>query len=229
MDLKEYTFHVDELGLRTETIEEFIGYDAGKSPELVRVLIKEALEKAKGYCNIKGALTIEKLAVNRSAYSLNINGRELDVKKIIYNQFRKSESIAFFLCTAGEEIGAYAEKLMRQGDLLEGYIMDIVGSEIVEASMDKIQDELEQQLSQQGLKITNRYSPGYCGWSVSEQQKLFSFFPGNCCDITLTSYSLMQPIKSVSGIIGIGHEVSRKGYTCSLCSMANCIYRKKKK
>lgn len=94
--------------------------------------------------------------------------------------------------------------------------------------MDKIQDEMEQHLRQYGLNITDRYSPGYCGWNVDEQQKLFSLFPDKFCGVTLTPHSLMQPVKSVSGIIGIGPEVSRKGYTCNVCDMANCIYRKKK-
>ncbi len=228
MELK-YTYRVDELDLRPEAIEEFIGYEAGRSPVPVRRLIEEALNNAQDYCEIKGGYIIrDKISVNKQQHSLNINGTELDVKKIIYGQFRKSEAIAFFLCTAGQGIGDYSDKLMQQGDVLEGYIMDIVGSEIVEAAMDKIQDELEEHLRHEGLHITERYSPGYCGWSVSEQQKLFSFFTDKFCDITLTPHSLMQPIKSVSGIIGIGHRVSRKGYSCTLCDMANCIYRKKK-
>ena len=103
-----------------------------------------------------------------------------------------------------------------------------MGSEIVESAMDKIQDDLEQKMEADGLHITDRYSPGYCGWSVGEQHKLFSFFPDNFCGITLTASSLMQPIKSVSGVIGIGSNVRRKGYVCQQCDMVNCIYREKK-
>ncbi|MCK7538940.1 MAG: hypothetical protein MZV63_52410 [Marinilabiliales bacterium] len=47
--------------------------------------------------------------------------------------------------------------------------------------------------------ITNRFSPGYCGWDVAEQHKLFSFFKDNFCGITLTESALMNPVKSVSG------------------------------
>ena len=117
---------------------------------------------------------------------------------------------------------------MHEGDFVKGYIADVVGSEIVESAMDKIQDDLEQQMETQGLHITDRYSPGYCGWSVGEQHKLFSFFPENFCGISLTPSSLMLPIKSVSGVIGIGLDVSRKGYVCQHCDMVNCIYREKR-
>ncbi|MCK7517168.1 MAG: hypothetical protein MZV64_05325 [Ignavibacteriales bacterium] len=36
-----------------------------------------------------------------------------------------------------------------------------------------------------GLKTTNRFSPGYCGWHVSEQHNLFRLVPDNYCGITL--------------------------------------------
>jgi len=34
----------------------------------------------------------------------------------------------------------------------------------------------------------------------------------------------MDPIKSVSGIIGIGENVRFNPYTCNLCDNKNCIY-----
>jgi hypothetical protein len=76
------------------------------------------------------------------------------------------------------------------------------------------------------MKITNRYSPGYCDWNVGEQHKLFSFFPDNYCGIRLTPSALMDPVKSVSGIIGIGENVKRNDYTCRVCDMKDCIYRR---
>jgi len=72
-------------------------------------------------------------------------------------------------------------------------------------------------MAQTGLKITNRYSPGYCGWVTSEQHKLFALLPKDICSIRLTESSLMLPIKSVSGFIGIGPNVRFNPYTCQLC------------
>jgi hypothetical protein len=36
----------------------------------------------------------------------------------------------------------------------------------------------------------------------------------------------MQPIKSVSGVIGIGRAVRRVPYTCRLCELEDCLYRR---
>jgi len=36
----------------------------------------------------------------------------------------------------------------------------------------------------------------------------------------------MQPVKSVSGIIGIGAKVQYHDYPCKPCPMKDCLYRK---
>ena len=117
---------------------------------------------------------------------------------------------------------------MHERDFLKGYIYDVVGSEIVEAAADIMQEELAKSMHDCGMKITNRYSPGYCGWDVSEQHKLFDLIPENFCGIQLNQSALMDPVKSISGIIGIGKNVKYNEYTCGMCEMVDCIYRRVK-
>ena len=50
-------------------------------------------------------------------------------------------------------------------------------------------------------------------------------FEGNTCGVRLTDSSLMVPIKSVSGIIGIGEKVRKLDYTCGLCDSKKCFKR----
>jgi len=79
-----------------------------------------------------------------------------------------------------------------------------------------------------GLHITNRFSPGYCGWNVKEQHKLFQLLPPKFCGISLSDSALMIPIKSISGIIGMGDHVIVSDYPCDVCHEENCIYRSRK-
>ena len=51
--------------------------------------------------------------------------------------------MAIFLCSAGKEIGIRSREAMQERDLLRGYVYDVVGSEIVEAAADLMQNELE--------------------------------------------------------------------------------------
>ncbi|MGB5263413.1 MAG: vitamin B12 dependent-methionine synthase activation domain-containing protein, partial [Lutimonas sp.] len=89
-------------------------------------------------------------------------------------------------------------------------------------------EKLKNSTSLNNLAITNRYSPGYCDWKVVDQQKLFSFFPENFCGVSLSETSLMRPIKSVSGIVGIGKNVNYLSYICDKCKNLGCVYRAKK-
>jgi hypothetical protein len=229
MKTKFFKLDYKELDLDPVALEKFMGYTPGEAPDPFPQLIREVLDEVPPYCDIQGGYRIfHQLELDRKSHRLRLEDQTFSIKRIITNQLRKAEMAALFVCTAGAGIGDWSKKLMREGDLMKGYVVDVVGSEVVEGAMDRIQDELENEMKELGLGITDRYSPGYCDWQVSEQPKLFSFFPGNFCGIRLSETCLMYPIKSVSGIIGIGKEVKRKGYICSFCNMKNCIYRNKR-
>ena len=51
---------------------------------------------------------------------------------------------------------------------------------------------------------------------------------GETCGVSLTESSLMVPIKSVSGIIGLGPQVRHLDYTCGLCDFKQCYKRKQR-
>ena len=119
----------------------------------------------------------------------------------------------------------WAKQMLRIGDPVMSYFIDNIASVTTEHITDLLHDRIGQKMTEQGLKITNRYSPGYCNWSVSEQHLLFSLLPQNFCGVTLTDSALMLPIKSVSGVVGIGESVEWKDYICDRCGMKDCTHR----
>lgn len=226
MKSTHFQFALSELNLNVSQIESVMGYKQGESQETISDLISEVLKETEVICNIKAEYRIlSGIHFNDTEKTIEINHLVFQIKKIVYGLIKKSDSIAVFLCTAGEGIGIRSKKAMKEGDLLTGYIYDVIGSEIVESAVDSMQNELEKTVISSGKKITNRYSPGYCGWDVAEQHKLFELVPSNFCGIRLTESALMDPIKSVSGIIGIGENVRFNPYTCNLCDIKTCIYR----
>lgn len=148
-----------------------------------------------------------------------------DMGRIILQQLRNSEAYALFICTAGQLFEQYQQQLKTEGDMVRIFIADALGSVIAEKCADKMEESLQESIDKLGWKHTNRFSPGYCGWHVSQQQLLFPLFEGKTCGVTLTDSSLMVPIKSVSGIIGIGEKVRRLDYTCGLCDFKQCYKR----
>ncbi len=151
------------------------------------------------------------------------------IGKIIERQLKGAEAYAFFICTAGVEYEAFQERLKKEGDMVRVFIADALGSVIAEKAADQMELSLQENIDKLGWHHTNRFSPGYCGWHVSQQQLLFPLFKGETCGVKLTESSLMLPIKSVSGIIGLGPNVRHLDYTCGLCDFKQCYKRKKKK
>ncbi len=223
--LKEYSYKFGELGVNHRDIEELLGFGDHDVPEPFPELINKAITTAASVCNIRGGYkSFEDCKIHEKSNTIHIENQVFSPSKIVITQLRKSTSCALFVCTAGKEISDYARKMQIEGDLLSGFILDTIGSVTVDKAMDKIQCDLAEELNTMRLGISDRYSPGYCDWSVAEQQKLFALIPDNFCGISISESSLMTPIKSISGIIGIGKDLKPKGYQCNWCRDLDCIY-----
>lgn len=160
--------------------------------------------------------------------TLTIGGTELHVGRIISRQLRGSEAFALFVATAGAEFEDLQMRLKDDDDMVRMFIADSFGSVIAERTADIMEECLQGELDGRGWRHTNRFSPGYCGWHVSEQQRLFPLFGvERPCGVRLTESSLMVPIKSVSGVIGLGPGVRKLEYSCGLCDYKDCYKRKR--
>ncbi|HUW91980.1 MAG TPA: vitamin B12 dependent-methionine synthase activation domain-containing protein [Bacteroidales bacterium] len=229
MESTKFSYTFNELLPSDQLIELTMGYKAGEAPEPVSSILREVIQELSSLKDAKAEYKIfHDISLDNGEKSLTIGEAKFNLKGIIFNQIKKSDEIAIFICTAGEVIGEKSHESMKNDDLLRGYIYDVVGSEIVEAAADRLQEELKVRMAEEGKHISNRFSPGYCGWNVSEQHTLFRFYPDNYCCITLTESALMYPVKSVSGIIGIGKEIRFAPYQCKVCDDHNCIYRNRR-
>lgn len=160
---------------------------------------------------------------------LFVKNTTLNTGKIITRQLRNAELFAFFVATAGQEFEEWMHHFKQDDDILSAYIADSIGSCVAEHAADYMERNLGKEISVNGWLHTNRYSPGYCEWHVNDQEKLFSLFPTSTpCGVTLNDSSLMKPVKSISGVIGIGTQVKRLEYSCGLCTFENC-YKKKRR
>lgn len=223
--IREFRYPFKELGINPDDLYELLGFGDGNIPEPFSEYIDLALSAAPTLCNIHGGYKIfETITVNKDQFTIQIENQIFLPSKIVATQLKNSSSAALFVCTAGIGISEHSNKLSTENDPILGYVFDVIGSVTVEKAMDKIQADLMQEAQKDEWGISDRYSPGYCEWNVAEQQKLFSLLPENFCGIKLSNSSLMYPIKSVSGIIGIGAGLKQKGYQCYWCSDTNCIY-----
>ena len=224
---KTYQFEFRQLGLTITQVQNDMGYREEAPDSSVLYVISDVLKDCESLNNIRAEYRIfDNILFDQAGRTVRINDVVFDIKNTVFAQLKKSESIAVLLSTAGEDTAARGRQANMEGDLLRGFVYDVIGSEIVEAAAELMQNDLDEIMAPAGLLTTNRFNPGYCGWNVTEQHKLFRLMADNYCGIRLTESALMDPVKSGSGFIGIGKTVKRVPYTCSFCDMTDCFYRK---
>jgi hypothetical protein len=222
----EYSIPFSELDISPEKVLKFIKSGNKQLDEFSHTFLEEFLSAAGIKAEVKGGFAyIPAGYLKVAGTGIVIDTTEFYSQKIITARLRKADSAALFAVTAGAYFEDYSKKLISEGDTFSGYLVDAAASETAEAAAEWIELKIEEFASNKSLKITRRYSPGYCGWNVEEQHKLFSFFPAGFCGIKLTESALMLPIKSVSGIIGMGANVKKEEYECAVCEEENCFRR----
>ena len=214
--MTEKTLSFEELGITAADVYEQMGYHDAQPDKATQQETAMILKEVSQWLRPQFSYFV----VNKQP--------DFEMGNIILRQLRGSEAFALFICTSGLEFETYQQRLKEQGDMVRVFIDDALGSVIAEKCADQMEKALQESIDKLGWKHTNRFSPGYCGWHVSQQQLLFPLFQGHTCGVKLTDSSLMIPIKSVSGIIGLGEKVRKLEYTCGLCDFKQCYKRKKK-
>jgi len=203
-----------------------LGYSDQNIPDHVAEVIDQSMELI--HQNVMpsgGIVMLHDKNITTENDRIVIDDIYLMSEKIISKYLRDSDTVAILVATIGDKLEHIVKQKMDHNEFLTGYVIDRAASELVEKTVQIVEDRLHQITAEKKISITNRYSPGYCGWNVKDQHKLFSLLPEDFCGISLTESSLMIPIKSISAIIGIGDKVRKEDYACKLCEIDFC-YKK---
>lgn len=215
-----------DLKINDDAIFKFLGYDTENIDEFVKEKVSECIIQCEHLYKPAASIIFKEISEVEGSFVV-IDGTSLSTKPIISNQLKGAQYAAIFISTIGNGPELLSKELFDKGDGLEAYILSLVASEAADSHAAYIHKHIEHLAKAENMKITNRFSPGYCRWDVAEQKKLFSFFRNNTSGVTLNDSALMNPIKSVSGIIGIGTNATLKEYPCKSCTEDMCLYRKK--
>jgi hypothetical protein len=205
-----------------------LGY--GESyPDFINSMFDDTLAQAEKRCQAQaGWVIIDEKDFRIDAPRIKCDGVTLTTGGIVAKHAKGSIAAAAILGTAGSGIEEWSRKLISEGDPLTGFMGDCIGSQVADQSAKKAAEHIKQLIARKGWKATPLFGPGTCGWDVSDQHQFFKLFPGRFLGITLSESSLMHPIKSVSGLIGLGPEVDDTLDLCSVCGFEKCQNRKKK-
>lgn len=159
---------------------------------------------------------------------IGIGGMELHTGTVITPYLLDADRYVLFIATAGQEFEQFQHEVKSSGDILQEFLLDSLGSAIAEAVVREVCSKVESHVLPLGYGVSHPYSPGYCGWHVTQQKFLFSLLPEQPCGVLLSESSLMSPIKSVSGVIAVGERIVKRKYGCELCGKIDCYKNRNK-
>jgi hypothetical protein len=147
--------------------------------------------------------------------------------------FPRADRLALYAATLGEEVSREIAALFEVGDFALGYVLDAAASCAADGLSRLLARRYVSGLVAQGEVPADRraldYSPGYCGWDVTGQRRLFAALEPGRIGLTLTDSCLMQPLKSVSGVLIAGpraiHRFAPTYDFCDRCEARTCRTR----
>ncbi|MCP5063623.1 MAG: hypothetical protein GY936_14345 [Ignavibacteriae bacterium] len=227
-EVKEYNLTYDQVNVNLQNVISEMGYPNGIAPPEIIEIVEKQYKKSKEYVDLRcGFVRVDHGHISVEGNLVHLENVTFRTEKIVSVPLTQMKEAMLFVVTIGHEFDEWSRSTFNSGDPLAGFIIDLLGSELAESTADWIENKIVSIVRIENKKCSNRYSPGYCGWDVSEQHKLFSFFPEDFCGISLTKTALMKPHKSVSGIIGIGEDIIRREYPCDVCNISHCYKNRK--
>jgi hypothetical protein len=152
---------------------------------------------------------------------------------VVASVYPKAEELALFTATMGGEVSETISELFDRNDFARGVMLDAIASMAADLASEVLADRYLDYLLDEGRATATHhvlgYSPGYCGWHVTGQRKLFDYLTPGEIGVSLNDSCLMSPLKSVSGVLVSGEidaHVFRAGFSyCPECKNHSCLDR----
>ena len=196
----------------------------------VERLVAAALEELRSKARPRGIVA----EVDRDEFSVIYEGAgDNDSPSPLLEIFPRAEGLTLFAVTLGASLSDHVSALFDDGKLALAATLDAAASEGAELAgfhLDGImlEDARRDGRSNPASRVL-RYSPGYCGWNLTGQRALFAALGPEEIGIQLTETCLMQPLKSISGVMVMGspeiHDFTDDYSFCSVCRTRDCRRR----
>jgi hypothetical protein len=224
-------FTIEEARPGTSDILESQGMpDRSDLPERIGTVLDEAMLLFAELADPRGIMA----DVPKADFEVIYRGEGLNYPETpLEGIIPRSDRLALFAATLGKPISVRISELFAGNELALGFMLDAVASagadQLATIMGRRFLELLPAEGSTAGDTRVLPYSPGYCGWHITAQARLFEFLHPEDIGITLNSSYLMQPLKSVSGVLVAGkgeiHKFRPKFSFCADCKTHQCVER----
>ncbi len=204
-------------------ILKYLHYRGSEIPPEIDALIDESLEEIQSKADVKytyRVFPLDGMTLKNTTFTLEGE----DIKKLL----KDCDSVILMAATLGLGMDRWIHS-MEFRDLSKSIILDSCASAAIEAVCNEVNDNLEKEYENQGLFLTDRFSPGYGDMPLAQQRDFTRVMNlQKKIGVHLSSTDLMIPRKSVTAIIGISKNPQKKRFTgCENCRMfTHCEFRK---
>ncbi|MDD4238980.1 MAG: hypothetical protein PHT62_10575 [Desulfotomaculaceae bacterium] len=150
--------------------------------------------------------------------------------------FVNCEKITLLAATLGRGIDERLAELQQTAGAADAFIYNGIASAAVEHTTEILDAISVRDIRRSSYYPTARFSPGYGDWSLEHQQQFIDSISGEKAGLAVTSHHLLQPVKSVTAVIGWSKVPLERSYdqprgkpcqgtlTCRDCSLGeNCL------
>lgn len=123
--------------------------------------------------------------------------------KSISKLLKRAENVYLIAVTLGGALEHRSREYFRNNEVFKGYILDRLGSCLVEEEVKKIDKKITRHCDQGGFITTHRYSPGYGDFSIKAQQIFFDLVKDSIPGLRISHGCILSPEKTVTAIKGV--------------------------
>jgi hypothetical protein len=214
----------EAVGVRDAALRELIGEKKLDAASPVEQAVREA--KALGLALAQPRFYVAMHAAHAEGAQVTV-GAQIFESPLLAQAMRPAEQAAALLVTVGRPLAERVTALADEKNVLAAYLLDAVGSVLVEELADLVQGDVAAYAARHGLFVGYRYSPGYCDWDIREQAKLFALLDAGSLEVRLPPSMLMDPRKSISAVFPLGRDARAiAAPSCFGCAVRDCKNRR---
>ena len=204
----------------------------GANPDTVRArrprladMAGQAIEEGRHL--LEPAVLYQRLPVKAVRHNeLELEGGRSLRGELIAKHLAGATEVIVAICTVGHALSDYASQRF-DDSAVRSLALDGLASAAAEALAEAACQRFAEMAAGEGLKSSIPLNPGMIGWPLLEgQQQVFALLEGADVGVQLSPAGIMQPLKSLSLVVGLGADLDEAGQTCDYCAMREtCRYR----
>lgn len=199
----------------------------------------ELAERARGWYTEHGRpwVYLREVELRATRDELWIDGMEFHSPRL-HAHLREAgaERAMLVAVSAGHSCEAQASQLWQESKPDEYFFLEMFGSAVVEHLVATLSARICEIAERDNLMAVAHYSPGYTGWDIADQNRLFELITHGRSQpfpepLEVMTSGMLRPKKSLLAVVGLTVRTGRTLASphlvpCEACSYAPCQYRR---